>query len=48
MMLMAAVPDKPKPAPEQPKAYAMAGNKNNTMHAFVAGIIIGSPEFQRR
>jgi hypothetical protein len=51
MMLMSAVTDnKPKPrAQETAKAaYTMAGNKPNTMEVLAAGIIIGSPEFQRR
>lgn len=52
MALMSAVPDsKPKaPAPAPPKTtYAMANNKaKSNMHALIAGIIIGSPEFQKR
>jgi uncharacterized protein (DUF1800 family) len=52
MMLMSAVSESkaqtPAPAPPKP-VYAMANNKGNSnMHSLIAGIIIGSPEFQRR
>ncbi|MGZ3891008.1 MAG: DUF1800 domain-containing protein, partial [Mucilaginibacter sp.] len=48
MMLMSVPDNKPKPATtEQPKVTA-AIKPNNNMQALIAGIIIGSPEFQRR
>jgi uncharacterized protein (DUF1800 family) len=48
MMLMSVPDNKPKPAaPELPKGIA-ATTPNNNMQALIAGIIIGSPEFQRR
>ena len=51
MALMSAIVENkaqtPPPTPPKP-VYAMANNKGNNMHALIAGIIIGSPEFQRR
>jgi uncharacterized protein (DUF1800 family) len=46
MALMSAVPDN-KPKPEPAKTYAMVNGKT-AMQSLIAGIIIGSPEFQRR
>ncbi|MBB6126481.1 DUF1800 domain-containing protein [Mucilaginibacter lappiensis] len=51
MMLMSAVIDnKPKPTAQEPARtiYAINNNRSNTMQALAAGIIIGSPEFQKR
>lgn len=49
MALMSAVVENKTPTPAPPKpVYAMANKGNNTMHSLIAGIIIGSPEFQRR
>ena len=49
MALMSAVSEIkiPAPAPAKP-VYAANTNKNGNMQALIAGIIIGSPEFQRR
>ncbi len=44
MMLMSVPDNKPKPVPPP----APAAKPNNNMQALVAGIIIGSPQFQRR
>jgi len=50
MMLMSVPQDtKPKPAPAPDPAKVAAANKlNNNLQALVAGIILGSPGFQRR
>ncbi len=52
MALMSAVQDtRPRATIPEPSKTSLAANKpnnNNNMHAIIAGIIIGSPEFQRR
>ena len=49
MALMSAVTEsKPKTQDPPKPVLASVNNKNNNMQSLIAGIIIGSPEFQRR
>jgi len=49
MALMSAVTDtKPKVQDPPKPVVASVYNKNGNMQSLIAGIIIGSPEFQRR